>query len=59
MKGGSREINRPTIIAQLKMEDAYILCIIIETICRREITKIERGRPFGLFQAPNNIGTFV
>ncbi len=31
-KGESQEISRPTIIAQLKMEDAYIFCIIIEII---------------------------
>jgi hypothetical protein len=29
-RGGSQEIARPTITAQLKMEDAYILCNVIE-----------------------------
>ncbi len=29
-RGGSREIAKPIVIAQLKMEDIYILCNVIE-----------------------------
>jgi hypothetical protein len=44
-KGGSEEVARPIVIAQFKMEGAYILCTIIEIIWQRKVTKTERGRP--------------
>jgi hypothetical protein len=32
------------------MENAYILCNVIDSFIQRKITKTERGRPFGLLK---------
>jgi hypothetical protein len=35
-KGGSQEVIKHVAIAQLKMEDAYILCNVIEIFWRKK-----------------------
>jgi len=49
-KGGSQEITKLTTIAWLKMEDAYILCNVIETFWWRKVTKVESWGPFAPFK---------
>ncbi len=44
--GGSWKVAKPIAIAQLKMEDACILCSVIEIFWQRKVTKIGRGGPF-------------
>ncbi len=44
-RDGSRELARPIATAQLKMENACILCNISDIFLRRKVTKIERGQP--------------
>jgi hypothetical protein len=41
-RGGSREVAKPTAIAQLKMEDACIFYNAIEIFWQRKVTKVER-----------------
>jgi len=41
-------------ITQLKMEDDYILCNVIETFSQRKVIRAERS--FCPLQAPNDIG---
>ncbi len=47
-RGGSREIAKPIVIAQLKMEDIYILCNVIEIFWWKKVTKTKKGGPSGL-----------
>jgi hypothetical protein len=46
-KGGSHEVARPIAIIQLKMEDACILCNVIEIFWWKKVTKTKRGGPSG------------
>jgi hypothetical protein len=48
-RGGSQEVAKLTIIAQVKMEDVCILCNVIKKIWQRKVTKVEKWGPFGPF----------
>jgi hypothetical protein len=45
-RGGSWEIARSIAIAQLKMEDAYILCNIIEMFWSKKVIKTKKNKVF-------------
>jgi len=49
-RGGSREVVKPMVTARFKMEDACILCNVIENFWWKKMTKVERWRPFGPFE---------
>jgi len=42
--------TKPMPTTQLKMEDAYNLCNVIEFFCLRKVTKTKRGGPSGPFK---------
>jgi len=49
-RGGSREITKPMAITRLRIEDACILCNVIETIWQWKMTKVKIWRPFSPFK---------
>jgi hypothetical protein len=49
-RGGSQEVARPSTITWFKMQDACILCNVIEILWWRKVTKTERGRLFSPFK---------
>jgi len=45
-RGGSWEIAKLMVIAQFKMENICIFCIVIEMFWRKKVTKVKRWGPF-------------
>jgi hypothetical protein len=40
-RGGSREVTKPTVATQLKMEDVCIFCNVIKKHLWKKMTKVE------------------
>jgi hypothetical protein len=60
--GGSWEVAKPTVNAQLKMEDICILSNVIEIFLTKKSQKNDQGRKmraFYLLQALNGIGIIM
>jgi hypothetical protein len=49
-RGGSREVVKPTTSAWLKMEDACILCNMIEFFWQKQTIKVEKWKPYVPFK---------
>jgi hypothetical protein len=52
LKGGNWEVARPTAIARLKMEDACILCNVIEFFLTEKSNQNRKRRALYPFEVP-------